>query len=207
MPVAIDYYISLNSPWTYMGSALFAEIAKRNGADVNVKPAKFGPIFEKTGGLPLPKRSPERRAYRLMELKRWREVRDIPLILQPKNSPSDDLAATRLVIATKLQGKDAHRLATELGRALWEMDEPMGQPAVIAAAAARAGLDAAAIRASGPPDAELDQLYEQYTQEALAAGVFGAPSYVLPSGEFFWGQDRLELLERALKMLREPQPA
>ena len=76
MSVTIDYYLSLNSPWTYMGSALFAEIAKRNGATVNVKPAKFGPIFEKTGGLPLPKRSPERQAYRLMELKRWREVRN-----------------------------------------------------------------------------------------------------------------------------------
>jgi 2-hydroxychromene-2-carboxylate isomerase len=207
MPVTIDYYLSLNSPWTYMGSALFAEVAKRNGATVNVKPAKFGPIFEKTGGLPLPKRSPERRAYRLMELKRWREVRDIPLILQPKNSPSDDAAATRLVIAAKLQGKDAHRLATEFGRAIWELDEPLGDAAMMAAAAKRAGLDAAALRAAGPSDAELDQLHDQYTQEALAAGVFGAPSYVLPSGEFFWGQDRLEMLERALKMLRQPQPA
>jgi 2-hydroxychromene-2-carboxylate isomerase len=207
MPVTIDYYLSLNSPWTFMGSALLAEVAKRNGADVNVKPAKFGPIFEKTGGLPLPKRSPERRAYRLMELKRWREVRNIPLILQPKNSPSDDAAATRLVIAAKLQGKDAHRLATEFGRAIWELDEPLGEPAVMAAAAKRAGLDAAALRAGGPSDADLDQLYEQYTQEALAAGVFGAPSYVLPSGEFFWGQDRVEMLERALKMLRQPQPA
>ena len=207
MSVTIDYYLSLNSPWTYMGSALFAEIAGRNGATVNVKPAKFGPIFEKTGGLPLPKRSPERRAYRLMELKRWREVRNIPLILQPKNSPSDDAAATRLVIAAKLQGKDAHKLATELGRAIWELDEPLGEPAVMASAARRAGLDAAAVRASGPSDAELDELYERYTQEALAAGVFGAPSYVLPSGEFFWGQDRLEMLERALKMLRAPQAA
>jgi len=207
MSVTIDYYLSLNSPWTYMGSALLAEVAKRNGATINVKPAKFGPIFEKTGGLPLPKRSPERRAYRLMELKRWREVRNIPLILQPKNSPSDDAAATRLVIAAKLQGKDAHRLATELGRAIWELDEPLGEAAVIAAAAKRAGIDAAAVRADGPPDAELDQLYEQYTQEALAAGVFGAPSFVLPSGEIFWGQDRLEMLERALKMLRAPQAA
>jgi 2-hydroxychromene-2-carboxylate isomerase len=207
MPVTIDYYLSLNSPWTFMGSALVAEVARRNGATVNVKPAKFGPIFEKTGGLPLPKRSPERRAYRLMELKRWREVRNIPLILQPKNSPSDDAAATRLVIAAKLQGKDAHRLATEFGRAIWELDEPLGEPAVMAAAAKRAGLDAATLRAGGPSDAELDQLYEQYTQEALAAGVFGAPSYVLPSGEFFWGQDRLEMLERALKMINQPQPA
>ena len=71
----------------------------------------------------------------------------------------------------------------------------------MASAAERAGLDAAALRADGPSDAELDGLYEKYTQEALAAGVFGAPSYVLPSGEIFWGQDRLDLLERALKKL------
>jgi 2-hydroxychromene-2-carboxylate isomerase len=202
MSVTIDYYLSLNSPWTYMGSALFGEIAKRNGATVNVKPARFGPIFEKTGGLPLPKRSPERQAYRLVELKRWREVRNIPLTVQPKYFPSDDSQATRLVIAAKLASKDAHKLSLELGRALWEREESLADAAATSAAATRAGLDAAALRASGPSDAELDKLYDQYTQEALAAGVFGAPSYVLPSGEIFWGQDRLELLERALKMLR-----
>src|SRR3954453_7724743 len=122
MPIIIDYYISLNSPWTYMGSALSAEIARRNGATVNVKPAKFGPIFEKTGGLPLPKRSPERQAYRLGEVKRWRGVREISLSLQPKYFPSDDAQATRLVIAAKLAGNDAHRLSLELGRALWERE-------------------------------------------------------------------------------------
>jgi 2-hydroxychromene-2-carboxylate isomerase len=200
MAITIDYYLSLNSPWTYMGSGPFAEIARRHGAAVNVKPAKFGPIFEQTGGLPLPKRSPQRRAYRLMELKRWREVRGLPLNLEPKYFPSDDLAAVRLVIAAKLQGKDAHLLSLEFGRAIWEREESLADAAVMAAAAQRAGLDAAALRSNGPPDAELDALYEQYTQDALEAGVFGAPSYVLPSGEIFWGQDRLELLERALKM-------
>ncbi|MEN3346884.1 MAG: hypothetical protein V7632_519 [Bradyrhizobium sp.] len=200
MFATIDYYLSLNSPWTYMGSAPFAEIARRHDATVNVKPCKFGPIFEQTGGLPLPKRSPQRQAYRLTELRRWREVRGIPLNLEPKHFPSDDLAAVRLVIATGLQGKDAHRLSLEFGRAIWEREEALAEADVMSAAAQRAGLDAAALRAGGPPDAELDRLYEQYTQDALKAGVFGAPSYVLPSGEIFWGQDRLELLERALKM-------
>ena len=200
MPVTIDYYVSLNSPWTYLGSAPFAEIAKRHGATVNVKPAKFGPIFEQTGGLPLPKRSPQRQAYRLMDLKRWREVRERPLTLEPKHFPSNDAVATRLVIAAKLQGEDAHKLSLELGRALWQREENLADAAAIAAAAERAGLDAAVLRAAGPSDAELDALLEQYTQEAVKAGVFGAPSYVLPSGEIFWGQDRLELLDRALKM-------
>jgi 2-hydroxychromene-2-carboxylate isomerase len=201
MPVTIDYYMSLNSPWTYLGCAPFAEIARRNGATVDIKPCKFGPIFEQTGGLPLPKRSPQRRAYRMMELKRWREVRNAPIHLEPKHSPCDDAAAVRLVIAAKLQGRDAHRLSLELGRAIWEREETLADPATMALAAQRAGLDALALLAAAPPDAELDGLYEKYTQEALAAGVFGAPSYVLPSGEIFWGQDRLELLERALKRL------
>ena len=200
MPITIDYYVSLNSPWTYLGSAAFAEIARRHGATVNIKPAKFGPIFEQTGGLPLPKRSPQRQAYRLMDLKRWREVRERPLNLEPKYFPCNDLPATRLVIAAKLQGKDAHRLSLEFGCALWEREETLADPATLASAAERAGLDAAALRAAGPSDAEHDALLEQYTQEALKAGVFGAPSYVLPSGEIFWGQDRLELLDRALKM-------
>jgi len=199
MPVTIDYYLSLNSPWTYLGSARFAEIAARHGADVNVKPCQFGPIFEQTGGLPLPKRSPQRRAYRMMELKRWREVLGIPINLEPKHFPSDDAAAVRLVIAAKLQGKDAHRLSLELGRAVWEREETIADPGVMALAAQRAGLDMAELRAGGPSDADLDAVYDQYTQEALAAGVFGAPSFVLPSGEIFWGQDRLDLLERALQ--------
>ena len=201
MSVTIDYYLSLNSPWTFMGSAPFADIAQRHGATVNVKPCKFGPIFEQTGGLPLPKRSPQRQAYRLIELKRWREVRGIPLNVEPRHFPSDDLAAVRLVIAARLQGKDAHRLSLEFGRAIWEREESLADADVMSAAAQRAGLDAAALRAGAPSDVELDRLYEQYTQDALNAGVFGAPSYVLPSGEIFWGQDRLELLERALKML------
>jgi 2-hydroxychromene-2-carboxylate isomerase len=137
----------------------------------------------------------------MMELKRWREVRGVPLNPEPKYFPCDDSAATRLVIAARLQGKDALKLSQELGRALWEREETLTDPDTIASAARRAGLDAAELRAGGPSDAELDALHELYTQEALAAGVFGAPSYVLPSGEIFWGQDRLELLERALKQI------
>jgi 2-hydroxychromene-2-carboxylate isomerase len=93
-----------------------AEIAGRHDVTVNIKPCKFGPIFEQTGGLPLPKRSPQRRAYRMMDLKRWREIQDIPLTLEPKHFPCDDSAATRLLIAAKLQGKDALKLSMELER-------------------------------------------------------------------------------------------
>jgi len=194
----IDYYISLNSPWTYLGSARFAAIAKKHDCTVNVKPAKFSEVFARTGGLPLVKRAPERRAYRIMDLKRWRDHLGIPINIEPKYFPSDEAPGTRLVLAAKLQGKDAHRLATEIGKALWEMEQNIAEPAALAAAAERAGLDAAAIREAGPSDAELDGMHDVLTAEAVNRGVFGAPSYVLPSGEIFWGQDRLEFLDRSL---------
>lgn len=195
----IDYYFTLNSPWAYLGSRRFAAIAKSANATVVVKPAKYGPIFAETGGLPLPKRSPQRRAYRLMELRRWRDHLGIPIVLEPKGFPSDETAATRLVIATALQGRDALGFATELGKNLWELERTLSEPADIEDAAKRAGIDLAAVRASAPADAELDAIWERNTQEGLARGVFGAPAYVLPSGEFFWGQDRLDFLDRALK--------
>jgi 2-hydroxychromene-2-carboxylate isomerase len=194
----ITYYVTLNSPWSYLGSARFAEMAKRHGYAVDVKPAKYGEIFSRTGGLPLPKRAPERQAYRMMELKRWREQTGLPINLQPAFFPSNEAPGTRLVIAAKLAGLDAHSLATELGRAVWERDENIAEASVMDAAAKRAGLDADVIRRGAPPDAELDAIHDRYTAEALQQGVFGAPSYVLESGEFFWGQDRLDFVERAL---------
>ena len=125
-------------------------------------------------------------------------MRGLPLTIQPKHFPSDETAGTRLLIAAKLAGRDAHKLATEMGRAIWEREENLGEWSVVQAAANRAGLDADAIRKAGPPDAELDRIHDADTAAALEQGVFGAPTYYLELGEFFWGQDRLELLEREL---------
>lgn len=194
----IDYYISLNSPWTYMGAQQFTEVLKRHGASVRVKPAKFGEVFEKTGGLPLPKRAPERQAYRLVELKRWSEFRKIPLTIKPKFFPSDETKGVRLVIAADRQGLDALRLSLELGRALWEREESLADDEAIRAAAKRAGIDMDAVMAKAPDAATLDAVWDENTREAIGRGVFGAPSYVLPSGEIFWGQDRVDFLDRAL---------
>jgi 2-hydroxychromene-2-carboxylate isomerase len=181
-----------------MGMARLADIARRRRASIRVKPTRFADVFAKTGGLPLPKRSPERRAYRMMELKRWSAHLALPIVLTPKFAPADETAGVRLLIAAAAQGLDATRLAEELGRAMWERDENIAEPAVIATAAVRAGLDAASIRATGPDDAALDARWSANTEEAVARGVFGAPSYVLESGEIFWGQDRLDFLDRAL---------
>jgi 2-hydroxychromene-2-carboxylate isomerase len=189
----IDYYFSLNSPWSYLGSARFREIVRTHGASVSVKPVKFGPIFERTGGLPLPRRSPQRRAYRMMELGRWRDYLQVPIVTEPKYFPADEISGVRLVLAAEELRLDALGLALEIGRAVWELNENIAEPSVLDAACQRAKLDRAALASVTSLDA-LDRRYDALTAEALQRGVFGAPSYVLESGEIFWGQDRLDLL-------------
>ncbi len=113
MPKHVDYYVSLNSPWAYLGSKRFEVMAKKHDADVTIWPVDFGSVFAVSGGLPLPKRAPQRQAYRMMELKRWRDHLGVKITLEPKFFPANEVPAARCVIALREQGRmaDAIRLA------------------------------------------------------------------------------------------------
>ena len=194
----IDYYLSLNSPWTYLGSARLLELREKHGVQVTAKPTKFADVFAQTGGFPLPRRSPQRQAYRMMELKRWRDELGIPIILEPEHFPSDETSGYRLVIAAEITGQDAVRLSAEIGRALWEQDKDFSDWEVLKEIAKRVGIDADMVRAAGPDDDELDAIVVKNTEEAVSGGVFGAPSYVFEDGEIMWGQDRVQFVAKRL---------
>jgi 2-hydroxychromene-2-carboxylate isomerase len=180
----IDYYLSPASPWTYLGHQRLAEIAKRHGAAIRVKPVDFGVVFPQSGGLPLPKRAPQRQAYRLVELQRWKEHLAIPLVIRPKYFPVNGNPAAALICAAPEEKRMA--IAGELLAALWKDDRDLADRELLHQVGARYGV------AAGD-----EERYKAFTQEALERGVFGAPSYVYRD-EIFWGQDRLEFLERAL---------
>ncbi|MCX7360577.1 MAG: 2-hydroxychromene-2-carboxylate isomerase [Alphaproteobacteria bacterium] len=194
----VDYYVSLNSPWTYLASERFAAMAKRYGADVTIWPVDFGSVFAVSGGLPLPKRAPQRQAYRMMELKRWREQTGIKLNLEPKFFPANEVPAAKCVIALREQGRmaDAIKVAHAVLSALWTEDKNTGDPATLKSIIAGCGLDADAVIAAGDAPGLADKR-EEYTKHAIAQGVFGAPSFVI-DGEIFWGQDRLDFVDRKL---------
>ena len=196
MTKTVDYYFTLASPWTYLGHQRFVEIARRQGAEIRVKPVDYGVIFPQTGGLPLPKRAPARQAYRLMELKRWRARLGIELTLHPKFFPTPTDAAARVVIAADRAGGDALGLAHAILTAIWTQEKDIADLPTLTGIADAAGQDGAAlVAASQEPEAQA--AFEALTQEALARSVFGAPTYVYED-ELFWGQDRLEFLDRAL---------
>ncbi|MGI9521210.1 MAG: 2-hydroxychromene-2-carboxylate isomerase [Hyphomicrobiaceae bacterium] len=195
----IEYYLSLNSPWTYLGSARLRGLIAQYEVALEAKPCRFGAVFSATGGLPLAKRAKERQSYRLMELARWRDELNPSLILQPKHFPSDETMGSHLVIAAQNVGVDAVGLSAEIGRSLWEQDLDIGDWSVLQSAAARLELDADDIRANGPTGSACEEILEQNVKDAVARGVFGAPSYVFEDGEIMWGQDRLHFVEKKLE--------
>lgn len=196
VPTTIDYYLSLNSPWSFLGGARLHALARRYDLQVSVMPVDAGQVFPVSGGVPVTKRAPQRQAYRLLELDRWRKFLDVPLILEPDNFPSPEAQPARLVVAASLEGADALALANAFGHAIWVDDHNFSEEAVQRAVVERVGLDFAALteRANS---SEVTTLMDTYTQQAIAQQIFGMPSYVF-DGELFWGQDRLDFLERAV---------
>ena len=196
MSKTIDYYICLVSPYTYLGDALVTEIAARHGAAIRHKSMELAKIFPETGGLPLAKRPPARQAYRLDDLQRWRKHRGLPLNLRPKFFPAPEWPAAGMIIAAHDQELDCGPLVNGILTAVWAEDRDIADIDTLKAIAGKCGLDGGALL-DAAEDAAVKATYAANSEQALAAGVFGAPSYVF-TNELYWGQDRLAFLEDAL---------
>jgi len=191
----IDYYFSPMSPWTFLGHGRFTEIARKRGASIVPKPVDYGRIFPLSGGVPVAKRAAQRQAYRLVELDRWSKHLGVTINIQPKYFPYDAKLATLTIVAAGDADKSM-KLAAAFLRGCWTEERNMADETEIAAVIRGAGLNSGELlkQAKAP---ETAAQYEAYTDEAIARQVFGAPTYVYRN-ELFWGQDRLEFLDRAL---------
>ena len=198
MTRSVDYFFTPISPWSYLGHQRFVAIAERHGASVDVKPVDYGRVFPVSGGLPLKQRAPQRQAYRLVELARWSKHLGVPLNTQPRHFPVSAELAAKWILAVRSQGGDgdALRLAGALLRAIWAEERNIADAATIAAIAREQALEPRAL-AEIAATAGLAARYDALTQEAIDRQVFGAPTYIY-RGELFWGQDRLDFLDRAL---------
>jgi 2-hydroxychromene-2-carboxylate isomerase len=198
----ISCYYSLSSPWAYFGGPRFYEIAKKHGARIVLKPFDFQEVVPRTGGVPLRTRPEPRRTYHALELDRWRKHLKMPLTLEPRYYQMKDPAPGWnkppgwMVIAAQERKLDALRLSHALLRALWAEERDTADPKVRIEIANENGLPGAELHKEETSD-RVQSLYQQYSAEAEKLGVFGAPTYML-NGERFWGQDRLDFLDRSL---------
>lgn len=202
MSRTIDYYFTLVSPWAYLGHSAFADVVKRHGATVRYKPVALGAVFPASGGLPLAKRHPLRVKYRDVELQRWREKRGLTFHLKPAFWPFDPTFIDCVTVALATRGDDVEAFLPRAFAGIFAEQRDLTDPGVIADMLAAAGLDAPVIMKAAV-DPQTKAAYEANTHGALDAEVFGSPAYVLDA-EVFWGQDRLDMLDDALRTGRAP---
>lgn len=201
MSISIDYYFSVASPWTYLGALRLEEIVREHRASVIARPVHLDQVFAATGGLNYPQRSPERRNYRQVDLARWSAYLGLPLRLEPRFYPVDRAPASRLILAAREAQLDALALSSAVLRACWAEDRNIADDKTLREILRENSLPVDELMLRAAAD-ETDELLRKETENAIAAGVFGAPSYVV-GGEIFWGQDRLHLLNLKLYSLQE----
>ncbi|WP_298255699.1 2-hydroxychromene-2-carboxylate isomerase [Bradyrhizobium sp.] len=192
----VEYYFSFISLWSYVGSLVFCDIAKRHDVRVEFKPIDLMAVFAAGGGKPVRQRPPQRQSYRLVEMERWKRIRGIPLVTWPKFYPADPSLGHRMVLAAIRDGNDVTAFVHAGLKAVWADELNVEDADTLVNLADTGGLNGEELlaRASEP---ELVAREEGLTREAIERQLFGAPFY-FHRGEPFWGQDRLDQLESAI---------
>ena len=190
----IDYYLGTISPWCYLAGDRLEEIAGRHGASITYKPVDLMQLFDRSGGVRPADRHPSRMEMRVQELTRWSEHLGLPFTLKPAHFPVNMAPSSYAVIAAQEAGGDVGGLVQGFLRAVWAEERDISDEAVIReileAALADKGLFVGA------------ETYGRNLEQAVGDGAFGAPFYVVrETGQRFWGQDRLDFLDRHLASL------
>lgn len=193
----IDYYFSVFSPWAFFGDQRFRDMAVKHGYTIHYHPQLSPVLFPATGGLALKDRAEPRKAYRLTELDRWRKHLGININLTPKFFPVPEAPASKLILAALDAGHDVGELVHALGRATWVEERDISDPSTLTDIANACGFDGRALVAASS-DPSYDEKLNAEAQAAIARGVFGYPTYAVGDA-LFWGQDRLDFLERTLE--------
>ena len=193
----IEYFYGIPSPFAYLGSARFQSIVKKFNVEVIEKPCDLvGGIFAKTGGLPVPQRSSQRQKYRLDELKRWSQFLNIKMNLKPKFfPPKDPHISGKYTIAANILGVKLV-FGHELLKQIWSEEKDISDEKNIEVVSNLLNLNFKELSNLAKSE-KVSKIYLDNTEDAIAKNVFGSPTYVY-NDELFWGQDRLNFLERAL---------
>ncbi|MBL0901296.1 MAG: 2-hydroxychromene-2-carboxylate isomerase [Reyranella sp.] len=195
---SIEYFYAAHSAFAYLGSARFMAIAAAAGRKIVHKPVDLRRVVAEAGAVPFGRRSRAHAAYFFgREIERWSEQRGVPWIGRIPTHHANDIALPNgMLIAGLTLGLDIDGLAHALLEAHWRDDADLADRSTLAEIGQRAGIDPAPLL-DAALSADVQAIYQANTEEAIRRSVFGAPTYFV-DGDMFYGQDRLEMVERAL---------
>jgi 2-hydroxychromene-2-carboxylate isomerase len=185
----IDYYFATLSPFCYLAEQRLEAVAAKHGATINYKPFDIIAGFGRTGGTPPKDRHISRIEYRGQDLPRQAKKLGLKFNLKPAHWPTNGApAAYAFIAAQNAGGGDLGALAHSIFRAVWAEEKDIAEDDVVRACLKGAGFDPALADSGMLEGAET---YARNLEEAVEAGVFGAPFYII-DGQRFWGQDKIE---------------
>lgn len=189
----LELYFDFSSPFAYLGSTQAEALATRTGATLEWRPMLLGALFKAIGvaDAPILTWSEAKRMYYFKDLQRWAELWGEPFKF-PTRFPMMTIKALRAYLALPEERRGAFRAATF--RAYWADDRDINDEAVLRELIGP-GADEVLLRCATQ---EIKDALFAATKRAVDAGVFGAPTWIVDGKELFWGQDRIELVERAL---------
>ncbi len=191
----VDFYYDFSCPYAYLAHERIARVAEAAGAELVWKPMLLGGVFQAIGVPPVPSMPALKARHNALDMFRWADHWGAPLEM-PDTHPNRTVLALRATLASD----DVPRASRALFRAYWAEHRDVSQPSVVSSTLDEAGFDGAALVARADDPAIKAELRAR-TNEAVAAGVFGAPAFVVHGGadaELFWGQDRMHFVEAAL---------
>lgn len=195
MTKTVEFLFDLGSPYSYLAWYQLPKVAQAQGARIVYTPVLLGGIFQATGNAS-PAGVPAKARYLDADLQRWAQAWGVPYSPNPA-FPINTLALMRGAVAMQMQGDEPfQRYMDAMYQAMFGQPRNLGDPAEVAAVLTAAGFDAARFMAQIGEQAVKDRLKDNTTQ-AVARGVFGAPSFFVGDA-LFWGQDRIDQVGQAL---------
>ena len=191
----IEYYYSLMSPWAYFGAQRFYELQSKYNFSIIHKPLDIMTLFPLSGGEPLGKRADQRKAYRIMEMKRWQKKLNISINLTPKFFPPTDVSKASCMILSLKDKKKQNELSFTFLKQMWLDEKDIGDKVNLKKACEDLNINFNELYEESKGKIEL---YGSLAEKAAKLNIFGSPTYLV-NDEIFWGQDRLELLEDYIK--------
>jgi 2-hydroxychromene-2-carboxylate isomerase len=194
----IEYFYAAHSAYAYLGSARFMQIAKATSRRIAHRPFDLRRAMHGVGSVPFGKRPKEHVAYYFgREIERWSEQRDAPTLGRIPTHHANDITLPNCVLIAALgRGINIDALAHAMLEQHWRNDADLANPAALAKIARGVGLDPEPLLAAAAAT-DVQRQYQANTDEAIRRSVFGSPTYFV-DGDMFYGQDRLEMVERAL---------
>ncbi len=193
----LDYYFATPSPWAYLATPRLIELKNKYDLKINWKPSDLMEIFAVHGVAAVKDRPQPVQLNRLTELKRWGKFLNMPITIQPKFFPVDPSLSHRTIILAQKNSIKIENLIFSFQKAVWADEKNISDENTIIEICKSNNFNSSSIIEDANSE-EIINEYKKNTEDALSSNVWGSPTFIY-NNELFWGQDRIDFLERAIQ--------